>query len=200
MLRWNGFEVRDDRIGVRSEGGLVVTVDCERVLCVAGFDEVQFAHRAFRSLMEESTGASSIEIAVLISRARDGRADVVEARSGGRSDEPMDVLTPLVMGLLAPPLILSRAIEDGFGDVIKRLTKLHDTGEVGVPVASHFPRNSSAIAALSCVPVSRNAIELLGRVERSTMVELDGHDVRELKLAIARSLARPRHRVSTASM
>ena len=176
-----------------------MTVDCERVLCVAGFDDAQFAHRAFRSLLEEPTGAPSIEIAVLISRARDGRADVVEARRGGRSEEPMHVLTPLVIGLLAPPLILSRAIEDGFGDVIKRLTKLHDTGEVGVPVARYLPRNSSAIAALSCVPVSRNAIELLDRVERSTMVELDGHDCRELELAIARSQARPRQRVSTAS-
>jgi hypothetical protein len=176
-----------------------VTVERERVVYVAGFDDAQIAHHTFRSLLEEPACAPAMEVTVLICRAQDGRADVVEARRGERSEDSMDVLTPLVVGLLAPPLILSRAIEDGYGDVIKRLTKRHDTGGVGVPVGRYLPRNSSAIVALSCVPVSRNVIKLLDRVERSTMVVANADDYRELELAIARSLARPRRRVSTCS-
>jgi hypothetical protein len=107
-----------------------VTVEGERVLCVAGFDDAQLAHHTFRSLLEEPAGAPTIEVAVLIARAQDGRADVVEARRGGRSENSMDVLTPLVIGIFAPPLILSEAIEDGYGDVIRHMTKRHDTGEL----------------------------------------------------------------------
>ncbi len=176
-----------------------MTVGCERVLCVAGFDDAQFAHHAFRSLLEEPTGAPATEIAVLISRAKDGRADVAEAQGDRQSGDSIDVLTLLVIGFFAPPLILSRAIEDGFGDAVKRLTKLHDTGHVGVPVGRYLPRNSSVIVALSSVPVSHNAIELLDRVERSTMVEVNAAEYRVLELAIARSRAHPRQRASTSS-
>jgi hypothetical protein len=79
------------------------------------------------------------------------------------------------------------------------MTKRHDTGGVGVPVDKYLPRNSSAIVALSGVPVSANVIELLDRVERSTMVEVDADDCRELELAIARSQAHPRPEASTSS-
>ena len=177
-----------------------MSVECDRVLCVAGFNDAPLAHQTFRSLVEDPTCAqAATEIAVLIVRAQDGRADVVEAHRGERSEESMDVLTPLVVGLFAPPLILSEAIEDGYGDVIKRLTKLHDTGGIGVPIGRYLPRSSSAIVALSGVPVSRNVIELLDRVKCSTMVDVDADECQVLELAIARAQARPRQRASTSS-
>ena len=197
---WNGPDTWQYRIDLRAEGGFFVSVECDRVLCVAGFNDAPHAHQTFRSLVEDPTCAqAATEIAVLIVRAQDGRADVVEAHRGEQSEESMDVLTSLVVGLFAPPLILSEAIEDGYGDVIKRLTKLHETGGIGVPIGRYLPRSSSAIVALSGVPVSRNVIELLDRVECSTMVDVDADECQVLELAIARSQARPRQRASTSS-
>jgi hypothetical protein len=49
----------------------------------------------------------------------------------GESADGLNPMTSLVVGRLAPPLLLAEAIANGFGDVAGRFAKKHDAGEFG---------------------------------------------------------------------
>ena len=54
----------------------------------------------------------------------------------------------LVVGLFAPPLLISTAIGAGIGALLGHLTKKHEEKELGVDLDEYFPPNSSAVAVV----------------------------------------------------
>lgn len=82
----------------------------------------------------------------------------------GESADGLNPMTSLVVGRLAPPLLLAEAIANGFGDVAGRFAKKHDAGEFGEAIDRCFSPHSSLVASLGWLPVSQSVVELLGHV------------------------------------
>jgi hypothetical protein len=160
-----------------------------RVLWVAVYESTQIASRSYQLLMEDVECASTLEVAVLIRRASDGKATIQEA-GVGCSNDTLDVLTPLAIGLFAPPMLIAEAIDGGFGDVVARLTQRHDAGQVGFPVDQFLPPESSAIALLGGDSISADAVELPRRSDCCAAVVINPSDYETLRSAISRSKAR----------
>jgi uncharacterized membrane protein len=121
--------------------------DRNYALLVAAYDDVMSAKLDFAALKELDD--ASVVAAVVMSRDADGKVEVKE--HGGtlvRSGTGIGALSGLVIGLFAPPLLLSGAIGAGIGAGVGAIVKRHEEKKIGVDAEEWLPPGSSAIIAV----------------------------------------------------
>ena len=119
------------------------------VLYVASYADATSAEADFESLKSAEGDEFKIEGAVVMSRDADGKVDVLEHGDGTTATGAwIGGGIGLVVGLFAPPLLISTAIGAGIGALLGHMTKKHEEKELGVDVDEYLPPNSSAVVVV----------------------------------------------------
>jgi uncharacterized membrane protein len=118
-------------------------------LYVASYDDAAAANDDFQALKDARAEGLAIVGAVVMTRSADGDVDVKEAGDGTvAGGAGLGALGGIVVGLFAPPLLLSTAIGAGIGAAIGGLVKKHEEKELGVDVDEYLAPGTSAIVAV----------------------------------------------------
>jgi uncharacterized membrane protein len=157
-------------------------------LYVASYDDADAANDDFQALKEARSLGVDIVGAVVMTRSADGDVDVREAGGGDvAGGAGIGAVGGLVVGLFAPPLLLSTAIGAGIGAGIGGLIKKHQEKELGVELEEHLPPGSSAIVAVvDDVYLDRLASTITKADKRMTKA-IDSGDYDKVKQAIQKS-------------
>lgn len=120
------------------------------MLYVASYGDADDAQSDFELLKDAQAGDELRVIgAVIIDREDDGEVKVKEHHTGlvGGGATSGGVIG-LVVGLFAPPLLLSTAVGAAIGAGVGGLLKLDEEHELGVELQDYLPPGSSAIVAV----------------------------------------------------
>ncbi len=118
-------------------------------LYVASYADATSAKADFESLKSAEGDDFKIEGAVVMSRDANGDVDVLAKGDGTTAAGTwIGGGIGLVVGLFAPPLLLSTAIGAGIGALLGHFTKKHEEKELGVELDEYFPPNSSAVVVV----------------------------------------------------
>ena len=123
-----------------------------------------------------------------MSRDADGNVDVLE--SGAASEDTAAGAwigggIGLVVGLFAPPLLLSTAIGAGIGALLGHLTKKHEEKELGVELDEYLPPGSSAIVAVVDDVYLDRLASTIGKADKRVSKAIDSGDYDKISKAIA---------------
>lgn len=121
--------------------------DRNYTLLVAAYDDEASARADFTIIKDMDDVA--VVAAVVLSRDADGRVEVKE-HGGGliTRGSAIGAVGGLVVGLFAPPLLLSGVVGAGIGAGVAKIAKHHDEKKLGVDAQEWLPVDSSAIVAV----------------------------------------------------
>ena len=127
--------------------------DQNLALYVASYSDATSAQQDFDALKQADAESDEFKIegAVVMSRDADGNVDVLESGDANEDTAAGAWIgggIGLVVGLFAPPLLLSTAIGAGIGALVGHLAKKHEEKELGVDLDEYFPPNSSAVVVV----------------------------------------------------
>ena len=123
--------------------------DDNLMLYVAAYDDADSARQDFEALKALEGPDLEVVGAVVMNRDADVNVDVLEVGDGDTAGGAViGGGIGLVVGLFAPPLLLSTAIGAGIGAVLGHLTKKHEEKELGVDLDDYLPLDSSAVAVV----------------------------------------------------
>jgi uncharacterized membrane protein len=91
----------------------------------------------------------------------------------------------LVVGLFAPPLLLSTAIGAGAGALIGELKKRHEEKKLGVDVDEYLPPGSSAIVVVLDDQYLDGVDKALTKADKKVNKAIDSGDYDKISKAIA---------------
>lgn len=117
------------------------------VLFVAAYDDEGSATSDFTAI--KSLEDTAVVAAVVLSRDADGKVEVKE--HGGqivKRGTAIGAVSGLVVGLFAPPLLLSGLVGAGIGAGVGAIAKHHEEKKIGVDAEDWLPNGSSAIVAV----------------------------------------------------
>ena len=116
-------------------------------LLIAGYDDESAAAQDFTAIKELDD--TKVVAAVVLSRDDDGKVEVKE-HGGGliARGSAIGAVSGLVVGLFAPPLLLSGVIGAGVGAGAAAIARHHEEKKIGVNAEEWLPAGSSAIVAL----------------------------------------------------
>ena len=122
--------------------------DPNYTLLVATYsDDASAATADFKALKD--VGDTAVVAAVVLSRDSSGKVKVTE--HGGRlvgGGTAVGAVAGLVVGLFAPPLLLTTVVGAGIGAGAGALVKRHEEKKIGVDADEWLPVGSSAIVAV----------------------------------------------------
>jgi uncharacterized membrane protein len=158
-------------------------------LYVASYADATSAKSDFDSLKAAEGDDFKIEGAVVMSRDADGDVDVL---SKGVSDDTgtgawIGGGIGLVVGLFAPPLLISTAIGAGIGALLGHLTKKHEEKELGVELDEYLPPNSSAVVVVVDNKYLDRVETALGNSTKRINKAISQDDYDKLQKALAKS-------------
>jgi uncharacterized membrane protein len=116
-------------------------------LVVAAYDDDASASSDFQAI--KSLDDTAVVAAVVMSRDPEGKVEVKE--HGGRlvsHGTKVGAVSGLVVGLFAPPLLLSGVIGAGIGAGVGAIRRHHEEKAIGVDAEEWLPPDSSAIVAV----------------------------------------------------
>ena len=116
-------------------------------LFIAAYDEESSAQADFTAI--KSLEDTAVVAAVVLSRDADGKVQVKE--HGGqlvKRGTAIGAVSGLVVGLFAPPLLLSGLVGAGIGAGVGAIAKHHEEKKIGVEAEDWLPNGSSAIVAV----------------------------------------------------
>ena len=96
----------------------------------------------------KSMDDAAVAAAVVLSRDAAGKAEVKEHGGGLIARHQAGAIGGLVVGLFAPPLLLSGVIGAGIGAGVGAIEKRHEEKAIGVNAEEWLPPGSSAIVAV----------------------------------------------------
>jgi uncharacterized membrane protein len=166
----------------------IVSDDQNLMLYVASYGDATSAQQDFDGLKAAEGDDFKIEGAVVMSRDADGNVDVLE-----HGDE--DTATGawigggigLVVGLFAPPLLLSTAIGAGIGALLGHFTKKHEEKELGVDLDEYFPPNSSAVVVVVDDKYLDRVEGALTSADKNISKAISSDDYAQLQKAVSES-------------
>lgn len=122
--------------------------DPNYTLLVAAYgDDPTAAAEDFKTL--KGLGDAAVVAAVVLSRDSSGEINVKE--HGGRvvgGGTAVGAVAGFVVGLFAPPLLLTTVVGAGIGAGVGAIVKRHEEKEIGVDADEWLPAGSSAIVAV----------------------------------------------------
>ena len=158
------------------------------VLYVASYGDADSANADFETLKAAEGPDLSVEGAVVMSRDADGNVDVLTKGSGMTGGGSiLGGGVGLVVGLFAPPLLLSTAIGAGIGALLGHLTKKHEEKELGVELDEYFPANSSAVVVVVDNKYLDRVEAALGKASKQVNKAIDSGDYDKLQKALSKS-------------
>lgn len=155
-------------------------------LYVGAYSDPAMARQDFDVL--EAAEGDDLEIvgAVVMSRDADGKVDVLES---GDEDVAGGAWigggVGLVVGLFAPPLLVSTAIGAGIGAVLGHFVKKHEEHEIGVSLDDFLPCGSSAVAVVVDDKYLDRVEAALDRSDKKISKAIDHADYEQLRKAVA---------------
>jgi uncharacterized membrane protein len=157
-------------------------------LYVASYDDVDAARDDFRALKDARAAGLDIVGAVVMTHSADGDVDVQEAGDGDvGGGAGIGAVGGLVVGLFAPPLLLSTAIGAGIGAAIGGLVKKHEEKEMGVELEEYLPPGSSAIVAVVDDVYLDRVSSTIVKADKRVSKAIDSGDYDKLKKAVEKS-------------
>jgi uncharacterized membrane protein len=161
--------------------------DQNLALYVASYSDAESASEDFQTL-KDAQGADELAVvgAVVMSRDADGSVSVKESGGGEVGGGAMvGGGIGLVVGLFAPPLLLSTAVGAGVGALIGDLTKKHEEKQLGVDVDEYLPPGSSAIVVVLDDQYLDRVDKALTKADKKVNKAIDSGDYDKIKKAIA---------------
>ena len=121
--------------------------DPNYILLVAAYDDEASAQEDFSRI--NALEDTAVTAAVVLSRDSEGKVEVKE-HGGGliRNGTGIGAAAGLVVGLFAPPLLLSGIVGAGIGAGVAAIARHHEEKKIGVDAEEWLPADSSAIVAL----------------------------------------------------
>lgn len=116
-------------------------------LFVSSYTDAGSAQDDFKAI--KSVDDAAVVAGVVLSRDESGRIDVKE--HGGRligGGTTAGAIAGLVVGLFAPPLLLSGVVGAAIGAGAGAIAKRHEEKKIGVEADEWLPRGSSALVAV----------------------------------------------------
>ena len=166
--------------------------DQNLVLYVASYGDATSANQDFESLKAAQGDEFKVKGAVVMSRDADGNVDVLESGDANEDTAAGAWIgggIGLVVGLFAPPLLLSTAIGAGIGALLGHFTKKHDEKELGVDLEEYFPPNSSAVAVVIDDKYLDRVQAALASADKNVSKAISSDDYDQLQQALADSQA-----------
>ncbi len=161
------------------------------VLYVASYSDATAANSDFQSLKDaESADEFKVEGAVVMSRDADGNVDVLEKGDANTDTSTGAVIgggIGLVVGLFAPPLLISTAVGAGIGALLGHFTKKHEEKELGVDLDEYFPPNSSAVVVVVDDTYLDNVEAALANSDKRINKAISSDDYDKLQKALSKS-------------
>jgi len=155
-------------------------------LFIASYSDPASAREDFEALKDAEGDDFNVLAAVVMSRDADGKVDVLE--KGDESAAGGAVLgggVGLVVGLFAPPLLLSTAIGAGVGALLGQLTKKHAEKELGAELDEYFPPDSSAVVVVIDNKYLDRVEKALVDADKNVNKAINSGDYDQLKEALA---------------
>jgi uncharacterized membrane protein len=157
------------------------------VLYVASYDDPGSAEADFRSVKDaQAAGDFAVVGAVVASRDDAGHVTVDEhgAASPVAGGTMLGGAAGLVLGLFAPPLLLSTVIGAGLGAGIGELKKRHEEKDLGVDVEEYLPPGSSAVIVVADDMYADRIDRALTKSEKKINKAIDSGDYEKLSKAL----------------
>lgn len=121
--------------------------DRNYTLLIAAYDDEASARADFTAIKDVDDVA--VVAAVVLSRDADGKVEVKEHGGGLISrGTAIGAVGGLVVGLFAPPLLLSGIVGAGIGAGVAKIAKHQEEKRLGVEAEEWLPADSSAIVAV----------------------------------------------------
>lgn len=161
--------------------------DLNLALYVASYADATSASADYEQLKEaEDTTDLVVVASVVMSRDDEGEVTVTE-KGGGEIAGPalLGGAAGLVVGLFAPPLLLSAAVGAGVGAMVGGLVRKHEEKELGVELEEYLPPGSSAIVVVLDDVYVDNVDAALTRGDKKVSKAIDSGDYEEIQKAIS---------------
>lgn len=154
-------------------------------LYAASYDDAASAQDDFEALREAWVDDLEVVGAVVMTRSEDGDVDVHETGGGEvGAGASLGAVGGLVVGLFAPPLLLSTAIGAGIGAGIGELVKRHEEKELGVELDEYLPPGSSAIVAVVEDTYLDRVDHVISKSSKKVTKAIDSGDYDKIKKAV----------------
>jgi len=167
-----------------------VSDDQNLVLYVASYGDATSANQDFQSLKAAEGDEFKVEGAVVMSRDANGDVDVLETGAANEDTAAGAWIgggIGLVVGLFAPPLLLSTAIGAGIGALLGHFTKKHEEKELGVDLDEYFPPNSSAVVVVVDDKYLDRVQAALTSADKNVSKAISSDDYDQLQAAVSKS-------------
>ena len=149
--------------------------DRNYILFVSSYADESSAEDDFKAI--KSMDDAAVAAAVVLSRDASGKTEVKE-HGGGlvAGGSTAGAIGGLVVGLFAPPLLLSGVIGAGIGAGVGAIKKRHEEKSIGVNAEEWLPPGSSAIVALVDDLYLDRVDEAIGKATRKVSKAIDSGD------------------------
>ncbi len=162
--------------------------DANLTLYVATYDDAQSASDDFAALKAAREDGLILIGAVVMTRPDDNDVKVKEVHSGDvGGGASIGAIGGLVVGLFAPPLLLSAVVGAGVGAGIGELVKRHEEKELGVDADEYLPPGSSAVVAVVDDAYLDGVDRALGKADKKVTKAIDSGDYDKVKKAVQKS-------------
>lgn len=170
-------QVPGARLGLMSDPNLL--------LYAATYDDTEAAAADYDALKAAQDDDFRVLGAVVMHRDEDGKVTVDERGPGAPTGGAiLGGAAGLVVGLFAPPLLLSVAVGAGIGAVAGELVKKHQEKQIGLDMEDTLPPGSSAIVAIVNDVYADRVDRALEKASKKVAKAIDQDDYEKLSKAL----------------
>lgn len=157
-------------------------------LYVATYADATSAQQDFQSLNDAKDDDFRIVGAIVMNRDADGKVEVVEhGDEDAASGAVIGGGVGLIVGLFAPPLLLSMAVGAGAGAVAGHFIKRHEEKKMGVDLEEYLPPGTSAVVVVLDDQYLDRVDKALAKADKKVTKAIESGDYDKLREALSKS-------------